>query len=139
MLVVADAELHISGPPLHLADEVRLDGEQLRVPGHRGRDVIGEQVHGGQSSQHLAVLPPMAGDVPGWVVTAGAGAAVPEPVTHPRAARGRRGHGQASAACTGSTILFSTAGLHLCSAYDTGHRSPSSRLAGSWKPRVEYR
>ena len=53
---------------------------------------------------------------------------------------GRRGrHGQEIAAFTSSTTFFSTAGLHFWSAYDTGHRSPSSRLAASWKPRVEYR
>jgi len=40
---------------------------------------------------------------------------------------------------TNSTTFASTTGLHFCSAYDTGHRSPSSRLAASWKPRVEYR
>jgi len=27
---------------------------------------------------------------------------------------------------------------HSLSVYDTGHRSPSSRFAASWKPRVEY-
>ena len=46
---------------------------------------------------------------------------------------------QEAAAFTSSTTFFSTPALHLCSAYDTGHRSPSSRLAASWKPRVEYR
>ncbi len=56
----------------------------------------------------------------------------------PRAPRRRR-NGQETADFTSSTTFFSTAGLHLRSAYDTGHRSPSSRLAASWKPRVEYR
>jgi hypothetical protein len=46
---------------------------------------------------------------------------------------------QETAAFTSSTTFFSTTGLHFWSAYDTGHRSPSSRLAASWKPRVEYR
>lgn len=55
----------------------------------------------------------------------------------PRA--GSRGNGQETAAFTSSTTFFSTTALHFCSAYDTGHRSPSSRLAASWKPRVEYR
>ena len=49
------------------------------------------------------------------------------------------GNGQETAAFTSSTIFFSTTALHFWSAYDTGHRSPSSRLAASWKPRVEYR
>ena len=46
---------------------------------------------------------------------------------------------QETAAFTRSTTVFSTAGLHPISAYDTGHMSPSSRFAVSWKPRVEYR
>jgi hypothetical protein len=49
------------------------------------------------------------------------------------------GNGQEVAAFTSSTTFLSTAGLHFLSAYDTGHRSPSSRFAASWKPRVEYR
>ena len=52
---------------------------------------------------------------------------------------GRRGNAQEIAACTSSTTCFSTTGLHCWSAYETGHRSPSSRWAASWKPRVEYR
>ena len=40
---------------------------------------------------------------------------------------------------TSSTIFLSTRVLQACSAYDTGHRSPLSRFAASWKPRVEYR
>ena len=50
-----------------------------------------------------------------------------------------RGTGQEMAAFTSSATFFCTTGLHFWSAYDTGHRSPSSRLAASWKPRVEYR
>ena len=46
---------------------------------------------------------------------------------------------QETAAFTRSTTVFSTAGLHAISAYETGHMSPSSRFAVSWKPRVEYR
>ncbi len=46
---------------------------------------------------------------------------------------------QEMAAFTSSTTFFSTTGLHFRSAYDTGHRSPSSRFAASWKPRVAYR
>jgi hypothetical protein len=38
---------------------------------------------------------------------------------------------------TSSPIFFSTLGLHFVSAYDTGHMSPSSRFAASWKPKVE--
>ena len=53
--------------------------------------------------------------------------------------RGGRGYGQETAALTSSATLFSTTALHFCSANSTGHRSPSSRLAASWKPRVEYR
>jgi len=52
-------------------------------------------------------------------------------------ASGRAGCGQETAACSSSTIFFSTAGLHFCSAYDTGQMSPSSRLAESWNSRVE--
>ncbi len=40
---------------------------------------------------------------------------------------------------TSVTTVFSTAGLHCLSAYDTGQMSPSSSVAASWKPRVEYR
>ena len=47
--------------------------------------------------------------------------------------------GQEIAVFTSSEIFFSTMGLHFLRAYDTGHRSPSSRLAASWNPRVEYR
>ena len=54
-------------------------------------------------------------------------------------ARGGRGDGYETAAFTSAVTLFSTAVLHFCSAYETGHRSPSSRWAASWKPRVEYR
>jgi uncharacterized protein with GYD domain len=53
-----------------------------------------------------------------------------------RALRGGRGTGQEIAAFTSSAIFFSTTGLHFSSAYATGHMSPSSRFAGSWKPRV---
>ncbi len=54
-----------------------------------------------------------------------------------RALRGGRGTGQEIAAFTSSATFFSTMGLHFLSAYDTGHTSPSSRFAASWKPRVE--
>jgi len=54
-----------------------------------------------------------------------------------RSAAGR-GIGHEVAAFTSLTTVFSTLGLHFLSAYDTGHRSPSSRFAASWKPRVEY-
>jgi len=50
---------------------------------------------------------------------------------------GGRGAGQEIAARTSSATFFSTTRLHFLSAYDTGHRSPSSRFAASWKPRVE--
>ena len=53
------------------------------------------------------------------------------------ALRGGCGTGQEIAAVTSSATFFSTMGLHFLSAYDTGHRSPSSRFAASWKPRVE--
>ena len=61
------------------------------------------------------------------------------------AARAKRSSGQPGveqgvqeiAARTSSVTFFSTAGLHSFSAYDTGHMSPSSRFAASWKPRVE--
>lgn len=42
-----------------------------------------------------------------------------------------RQRGQEIAVFTSSTTFFSTTGLHFRSAYDTGHRSPSSRLAAS--------
>jgi Domain of unknown function (DUF5615) len=54
-----------------------------------------------------------------------------------RALRGGHGTGQEIAAFTSPAIFFSTRGLHFFSAYDTGHTSPSSRFAASWKPRVE--
>jgi hypothetical protein len=54
-----------------------------------------------------------------------------------RALRGGRGTGQEIAVFTSSATFFSTVGLHFWSAYETGHMSPSSRLAASWKPRVE--
>ena len=54
-----------------------------------------------------------------------------------RALRGGCGTGQEIAAFTSSATFFSTVGLHFLSAYDTGHTSPSSRFAASWKPRVE--
>ena len=44
---------------------------------------------------------------------------------------------QEMAAFTSATTFFSTAGLHVLSAYDAGHMSPSSRFAESWKPSVE--
>jgi len=52
-------------------------------------------------------------------------------------ARGGCGTGQEIAAFTSSATFFSAVGLHFLSAYDTGHTSPSSRFAASWKPRVE--
>jgi hypothetical protein len=60
-------------------------------------------------------------------------------VTSDSTSDGASRHGQEVAAFTSLTIFFSTTGLHFWSAYDTGHRSPSSRFAASWKPRVEYR
>ena len=54
-----------------------------------------------------------------------------------RALRGGCGTGQEIAAVTSSATFFSTVGLQFFSAYDTGHMSPSSRFAASWKPRVE--
>jgi hypothetical protein len=44
---------------------------------------------------------------------------------------------QEIAACTSPATFFFTAGLQFFSAYVTGHISPSSRFAASWKPRVE--
>jgi putative Mn2+ efflux pump MntP len=44
---------------------------------------------------------------------------------------------QEIAVLTSSATFFSASGLHSMSAYDTGQTSPSSRLAESWKPRVE--
>jgi uncharacterized protein YbjT (DUF2867 family) len=61
-------------------------------------------------------------------------AAVPEAM---RALRGGCSTGQEIAAFTSSATFLSTMGLQFFSAYDTGHRSPSSRFAASWKPRVE--
>ena len=54
-----------------------------------------------------------------------------------RPLRGGCGAGQEIAAFTSPATFFSTTGLHFLSAYDTGHTSPSSRFAASWKPRVE--
>ena len=62
----------------------------------------------------------------------------PEPrsvgVSPPSAPRGDCGTRQETAAFTSSTTFCSTAGLHFCTANDTGHRSPSSRVAASWTP-----
>src|SRR5262252_2861362 len=52
VLVVADAELDIRRRTFDRAHEVRLDAEQLGVPALGGRDVVGEEVDGGKSSQH---------------------------------------------------------------------------------------
>ena len=60
---------------------------------------------------------------------------LPVPARHPTVAADVTARGYAD---TSSTTFFSTMGLHSLSAYDTGHRSPSSRFAASWKPRVEY-
>ncbi len=49
------------------------------------------------------------------------------------------GTGQETAAFISPATFCSTAGLHVCSANDTGHRSPSSRFAASWNSSVEYR
>jgi hypothetical protein len=49
------------------------------------------------------------------------------------------GNRQETAAFTSSVTFCSTAGVHFCSANDTGHRSPSSRFAASWNSSVEYR
>ena len=51
--------------------------------------------------------------------------------------RSAGGAGQEIAASTRSATFFSTTGLHFFNAYVTGHTSPSSRFAVSWKPRVE--
>ncbi|SBT43372.1 hypothetical protein GA0070611_2297 [Micromonospora auratinigra] len=56
----------------------------------------------------------------------------------PRRTR-RGGAAQETAAFTSSVTCFCTAGLQARSAYATGQKSPSSRVAGSWKPSVEYR
>jgi hypothetical protein len=62
VLVVTDAELNIRGRSPVRAHEVRIDAEQLGVPVLGGRDVVGEEADGGESSQHLCFLP--------WSVTA---------------------------------------------------------------------
>ena len=61
----------------------------------------------------------------------------PMPAVTSGALTGERDTGQETAAFTNAATFFSTAELHFLSAYDTGHPSPSSRLAASWKPRVE--
>ena len=48
-----------------------------------------------------------------------------------------RAAGQEIAALSNWTTFFSTVGVHFVSAYDTGHMSPSSMFAASWKPSVE--
>ncbi len=66
--------------------------------------------------------------------------AEPSEPLYPRTIRalcGGRGTDQEIAAFTSSATFFSTMGLHFLSAYDTGHTSPPSRFAASWKPRVE--
>ena len=53
------------------------------------------------------------------------------------ALRGGCGTGQEIADFTSAATFFSTAGLQFMSANATGHMSPSSMFAASWKPRVE--
>jgi hypothetical protein len=57
VLVVPDAELDVNGRLLDRAHEVRLDSEELGVPVPGGRDVVGEEADGGESSEHCPVLP----------------------------------------------------------------------------------
>jgi hypothetical protein len=64
----------------------------------------------------------------------------PLPCRHtgsPPCRRHRSSHGQEAAAFISSMIFCSTTGLHFWIAYETGHTSPSSRLAASWNSRVE--
>ena len=87
-------------------------------------DVLALFEHGPTLGQHRACV----------------GAGVPSRVGEGRArSASGRGNGQEVAAFTSWTTFFSTTALHFLTAYDTGHRSPSSRFATSWKPRVEYR
>jgi len=72
--------------------------------------------------------------VPAEVLRRGTVIRIPSTRSYPC---GDRGASQEMAASTSSATFFSTAGLHFPSAYDTGHTSPSSRFAASWKPRVE--
>jgi hypothetical protein len=44
---------------------------------------------------------------------------------------------QETAAVTSSATRFSTSGVQVTSAKDTGHMTPSSRAAESWNSRVE--
>ena len=67
----------------------------------------------------------------------GAGAAKGRAAPVPEDDAGGCGTGQEIAAFTSSATFCSTMGLHFLSAYDTGHTSPSSRFAESWKPKVE--
>ena len=77
----------------------------------------------------------LAGGAAGVTVCAQAESSVPLP----SAPCGGCGTRQETAAFTSSATFCSTAGLHFCSANDTGHRSPSSRFAASWNSSVEYR
>src|SRR6266478_369597 len=62
----------------------------------------------------------------------------PEPwVPFPPARRSTEPSMDGSRSLTDLTTLVATRGLHFVSAYATGHVSPSSRFAASWKPRVE--
>ena len=51
--VVADPELDVGRRTFERTDEVRLDAEDLGIPVFCGRDVVGEKVGCGESSQHF--------------------------------------------------------------------------------------
>ena len=59
------------------------------------------------------------------------------PVEELRSRRPDTSVSQEIATATRAATFFSTAGVHFTSANDTGHTSPSSRLAASWNSKVE--
>ena len=88
-----------------------------------------------RSPQRLAAVRATGG---GMLVGLGGGLILDRRLASGADVVGRGRPNQATAAVTSATTCFSTAGLHFVTAYDTGHMSPSSRFALSWKPMVEY-
>ena len=116
------------GPGLRMKGQPALFAEAVRVlflcTGNSGRSQMAEA---------------LLGQLSGGAVEVASAGSHPKPL-HPRsmrALRGGRGTSQEIAAVTNSATFFSTVRLHFLSAYATGHISPSSRFASSWKPKVE--
>ena len=144
--------LRAGQPGLGQRPDGRRGGERRAGPGHLGPGPVRPAGRGLPGHARVAARPlrqlPLGGrcrglDVPGpWSLghrETHDGRSRPKPLSRRTmlALRVGRGTGQEIAAFTSSATFFSTTGLHFLSAYDTGHMSPSSRFAASWKPRVE--